>query len=690
MGKSTWTDKQLKMMHDMREEGKSFSDISQAIGNKSAGACERKYSRRQKAKCNDPNDPISRKKVWSQQEMLQLHTYLDSEKSYTYISEKLGRTSTSVERKAQQTDWTAWYAATFNGSDDKIEENQDEDQIIEQLVDAMVSLSRHNYCRIKDTRKDDFLSRINFEEKDLPVSFSKIKNLATQELDECGLGNEDKLELGEGTYIVVGDSHGKHTKKKMFGLIKNLHDFLDADRVIHIGHMLDDDNQVSFKWGDFDNLTVLAKGEELKFIHKKRHAHNFNYDVVRSYIQVGNDLTIANQDLISDYVKTSIRNLDNEIFEGKMIVNCHRLETSSKACSDFSSHYMCSPGALCEKHIIRTIKQIDFQDGMTQKVAYHDGFVKYRRQKHNNKYWNQGVLIIHVDVDGNHTVIPCLIREIDGEYYTSYFNKIISSKGIHDPDKKIFVHADMHAPSHDSNVLDIQEQVCKDYKPDVLVNIGDSFDAAAISHHDIDRGHVIFGDFLEEAAKTHHIMKRMSNWAPKSHAIIGNHERFINDFIKKFPQLKTILDFEFICDLENLGYEITNLKNVLKIGDAKFIHGDMIFYNQTGNKLEKASRTLGHNTFIGHIHYPSIRFGCYSIGFSGLVDQGYNEPEASCWIHGLGFCNQYKGQSWPTTLAIFNHKLVLNGKTYEPEDPNSWDLDGFKARIVYETEESNS
>jgi len=102
--------------------------------------------------------------------------------------------------------------------------------------------------------------------------------------------------------------------------------------------------------------------------------------------------------------------------------------------------------------------------------------------------------------------------------------------------------------------------------------------------------------------------------------------------------------------------------------------------------LEKASRSLGHNTFIGHIHYPSIRFGCYAVGFSGLMDQGYNEPEASAWIHGLGMCNQYNGKSWPTTIAIFNYKLILNGKTYEPVDPDSWNLGEFKARIEYDIE----
>jgi hypothetical protein len=694
MSKSSWTRKQLEELYRLKAEGLTSPEIGNKI-NKSASACRRKYLRINWEEFFDGEapssvDPIKRVKSWSQQDMLQLYTYLDAEQSYSYIAQKLGRTTPSVEKKAQTTDWTAWHTATFHTTDNGEEEAKNEEQLIEQLVDAMVSLSRHDYSRIREMKKDRFFEKINFEESNLPVSFTDIKTLATKHLDECGLGNEERVSLGEGTYVVVGDSHGKHTTRKMFNLLQNVNNYFDADKLIHIGHLLDDDNEISFKWGDFDNLAILTKGEELKIVHKKRHSHNFRYDIIQSEMRLGNDLVVTNQDLISDYVKTPLRTLDNELFEGKMIVNCHRLETSSKACGDYSSHYICSPGSLCEKHIIRTIKQIDFQDGRTQKVAYSNTFSKYRRQEHMNEYWNQGILVVHVDEDGNHTIVPCIIKQINGEYYTSYFDKIISSKGVHNPTNKIFVHADMHSPSHDPGILDIQEQVCKDYKADVMVNIGDSLDVAALNHHEMDRGVVVFGDYLDECAKTYHIMKRMSTWAPKVHAIIGNHERFISDFVKKYPQLRTMLDFEFVCDLEALGYEITDLKKVLRIGDAKFIHGDILFYNQTGSKPEKASRTLGHNTFIGHIHYPTIRFGCYAIGFAGLLDQGYNESEASSWIHGLGFCNQYKGHSWPTTLAIFDHKLVLNGKTYEPQDPDSWNLSGFKARIVYETQESNS
>ena len=146
------------------------------------------------------------------------------------------------------------------------------------------------------------------------------------------------------------------------------------------------------------------------------------------------------------------------------------------------------------------------------------------------------------------------------------------------------------------------------------------------------------------------------------------------------------MDFRFLCSIEDLGYKLTNLKDVLKIGSARFIHGDLSMYGQPGNKIEKASRTFGENTFVGHIHYASIRFGSYSIGLAGKLDQEYNEPTASTWVHGIGFCNQFEGKSWLTTIPIVKHKCLINGKNYLPKNPENWDLKKYSVKLQYEVE----
>lgn len=681
---SKWNKDELISLYKLKKEGKSFKEIS-AILNKSQQSAERKYARTDWDDfTEDPEAYLNGSgcRKWTQAEMHQLFAYLNAKQSYSFISDKLNRSPISVERKAQTTDWGAWETAV--GCKENIEEIKNDD-LEKQLVDALMSLSRNDPSRLASMTNEEFSRKINFESDKFPTKFSEIKKKAELQFEKIGLANPETLQLGAGRYVIVGDSHGKFTKTKTLDLLRNVNAHLKPNKIIHVGHILDDDNDISYEWGGYKNLLILAKSEELSLVQQQRKKYDFAYDIVRGCVTLGTDLVVINQDLISDYAKTPIASMDQEIIDEKVIVNCHRLEFVSK-CSDGNSSYYASPGCLCERHIIRTIRQIDFEDNKTVKVAFHDGFTKYRRMGQLNKLWKQGLIVVDVDADGNHTITPCIIRKIQGEYVTSYFDKIITSSGVKEPNKKIFVHGDMHSPNHDNNVLDIQNSICSDYKPDVFVNIGDAHDFKSLNHHDMEKHRVVFSDLLDESARVHHILKKMSAWAPETHMIIGNHERFAEDFIAQYPQFESYLDFKFLCSLGDMGYTLTNLKSVLRLDSTKFIHGDMKMFGQSGNKLEKASRTFGDNVFIGHIHSPGIRFGCYSIGCACKLDQGYNEPNASTWMHGFGLCNQYKGFSFPTTVAIVSNKCLINGKVYEPVNAKAWHVKKYTASIKYDTE----
>ena len=685
--RNKWSKEQLVDLYKMKhDERLSRKEIAKKL-NKSESSIDMKYNRVDwDAFSEDPDGYLGGKgssRKWQQVEMAQLYAFIQSGKSYAYIADQLNRTYISVERKSQTTNWEAWKAAVGNPEAPIEEASEDKNALKQQLAEALVVLCRQEKERLDSTTEEEFKRKTNFEQA-LPVPFPEIKLAAIERLASLGLENPASIKFGEGTYIIVGDSHGKFTTTKTFDFLKEVVSQIKPKKIIHIGHILDDDNDISYHWGSFKNLVVMAKVEELKIVQEQRNKFNFTYEIVREEAELGESLLVTNQDLISDYVKTSLSSLDSEIFYSRMIVNGHRLEWIPK-CSDEeeAQSYVVSPGSLCEKHVVKTIKQIDFDDGKTVKQSFYSGFHKYRKMEQMFKYWTQGMLVVHVDKKGKHTIVPCLIRNINGEYVTSYFDKIITTDGIVEPDKKIFITGDAHAPNHDCEVLDIQEQICKDYKPDVFVNLGDIHDYRCLNHHELDRGRPAKGNIIEESAQTHFVMKRQSTWAPECHVIDGNHERFAMDFVAKNPQLEGYLELGFICDLEGLGYKMTPLKEVLRIGSAKFIHGDLTMYGQAGNKIEKASRTFGDCVFLGHVHYPSIRFGSYSVGLSGKLDQEYNEPTASTWIHGFGLCNQYKGFSWPTTIAISNACCIINRKRYTPKNPASWVAPKFKARMTY-------
>jgi hypothetical protein len=684
-----WTNDDLRKINKLRKDGKTAKEMAKFFPGKTWKSIARKCYRVDWEEFDkDPSQYETEVKTgkWSDEEIIQLDAYVKAGQNYEFIAKKLGRSLTAVERQHQETDWPSWriymkgQSGSVSGNKDEASEKYSQDQ----LVNALLNECRNDFKRVGDAKESKFLTRVNIDRSKMGITFPELKEKAKEKLIEFGQGNPESIELGTGRYVIIGDSHGKHTNKDMFDLLENVNKTLKPKKIIHIGHLLDDDNEISYDWGRFPNLIVLAKVEELKLVQSQRNGCKFKYDIVLNDILMGKDLYVLNQDLISDYVKTPLTTLDSEILDNRVIVNSHRLELTTR-CSNEARSYFASPGCICEEHIPRTIKQISFQDGGTVKQAFPEGFIKYRRMRHMNGYWERGIIVVEVDKKGDHTLVPCQIKKTPRGWTTSYFDKIITSQGVFSPDKKIFVNGDMHCDKHDINVLDIQEQFCKDYKPDIQVNIGDTFNYSSLNHHVMDRGGVILDKkLLDEAAATTFVLKRVLGWAKESHLICGNHERFARDFVEKYPQFGEYLDFNFMCDLKNMGYILTPLKNVLKIGSAKFIHGEAKLFGQQGSKLEKVARTFSKNCFLGHIHRPEIRFGTFSIGLSGLLNQDYNESESSNWMHGFGTCNQFMGHSFLTTVAIDNYKCTIGNKTYCPINIDSWKMHQYKARLTYE------
>jgi hypothetical protein len=580
-----WTAEELKTLHTMKiKENKTWREISSKMNSKSMESVRKKYHRTNWNEfLKDPDAYVRSTNFgkWTNDEMVKLDAFLQAGQSYAFISDKLGRSILSIERRASNTDWKAWKKVKdFPQKENMSSPSEEEKQMLEdKLIGALLTICRYEFGKVDSIKENEFLDRINLEKEKLLIGFNKLKEKAKKELVILGFENPENKEMSAGTYVILGDSHGKHTKSEMFDLLDNVNSCIKPTKIIHIGHILDDDNDISYDWGRYSNLVILAKSEELRLVQDQRNKYNFKYEIVRESINIG-DLVVSNQDMITDYVKTPISSLDPQIFSEKSIVNCHRLEFSTKCCSGEVS-YVSSPGCFCEKHTIRAVKQINFEDGKVVKQACHDGFIKYRRMGHTNKYWEHGLLIINLDKEGNVTVVPCPIKHTKNGPTLAYFDKMISSKGVFNPDKKIFVNGDLHCDKHDINVLDLQEKICKDYKPDVHVNVGDTFNYSSLNHHVMDRGgKVMDKKIMDEAAQVHYILKRCYNWAKESHLIYGNHERFANDFVEKYPQFGNYLDFKFICNLDGIGYHLTQLKSVLKIGSAKFVHGEMKMFGQ--------------------------------------------------------------------------------------------------------------
>ena len=631
---------------------------------------------------------------WTNEEKVLLHTLRTETNpvmSFLDISKRVGRSAAACERFFQSMDWEKFFEniRISNNSEPEIpdpdlETDSKKDQI-QSLVRWLVAMSRNNVNRLDEISCHEMLIKLNIKESQLPCSFNNLKDLAKKELGALGLDYPENLDLGKGTYIIIGDSHGKRTKRGVFSMLKVLSKHVKADKIIHIGHALDDDEDLSYCWEDIDNLIILAKREELQRLMSL----NFPYEMARSKIFLGN-LTLSNQDYISDYSPSFVGSLKRNHFEDSTIVNMHRQELATRTTggSEEDRVQLASPGCLCEPHIIKTIRAVAFLEGKTMKISYPDSHIKYRRMDDfSKKNWEQGLIIVKVDEDGRYDFIQCRIFQTSKGYTTSYFDKIISESGVFNPDNKVFFNADAHCLNHDVSVFDIQEQFCKDYKPNVVVNMGDLIDNRSCNHHMMERnGFQIPGsDILDESASAHYVLKKMSTWGKELHLILGNHERFAKDIAEKFPQFKRLFDMKFMIGVDRIKAKVTDYRGVLKIGDIKFNHGDMkLFGAKGGTKIEKVFNTFGRDSILGHLHSPTIRNNCYLVGLSGNLDQEYNEIEASSWMHGFGHINVFENKAFTALINIRDYKTWINGKYYIPKNTKSWDLPKYKVDLAFD------
>jgi len=689
MKQDRWSREECETLYKMKERGSTFSDIGKVL-KRSYDVCQKKYFYTNwEVFLNNKKTNGYCYREWTNEDMDTLYELRNkTDLSYPKIAQKLKRSVGSVTNKFRHTNWPEYYKSRKKKSEKAkiIAKDIVNDAYEDQLVKAAIELSRHNIKRLEDLTKAQFLRRTTLPSKTLPITFTELKKRATYQLEQIGFSYDASKTFGKGTYIIVGDCHGKHTRTGMFKLLSNLSKHIKADAIIHVGHFIDDDNDDNYNWKKFDNLCIVSKEEELKFLAKK----NLPHTIVRKEVILGNELTIQNQDLITDYVQTPIsQSITPEYFKTSTICNCHRHEFDTRCTEEGEFSLVASPGCMCEQHIVYTIKQQDFTDGRTVKQTFPSGYKKYRRMKHMYQTWQQGIVIVHVDKDKDSHVHMCRVRMTNKGFATSYFDKIITETKILNPDEKTFINSDLHADYHDPNILDIQNQLVKAYKPDNYVNLGDMNENKSINHHVFKQNGSmgVNKSLLKESATTNFLLTKMTSWAKKNYLLKGNHERFYKDFTSKLPQFNELLNFKFINGLNSLDLELIEFKQMLKLGNANYVHGDLFLYGQKGgNKLDKLLRTYGRNTIMGHCHYPSCRGDCYTVGLTGLLDLDYNEINASKWIHSAAYANSFEDTVFISNICIINNKCVVNEKTYVTKHPEQWEIPEFKAQIHFNFE----
>ena len=221
---------------------------------------------------------------------------------------------------------------------------------------------------------------------------------------------------------------------------------------------------------------------------------------------------------------------------------------------------------------------------------------------------------------------------------------------------KIFMYSDVHI-SRTSSILPQTEgkysyrqqmimatgkwlsNLVKDEKPDIIINLGDTFDQHTITSYDIDTASDFFGNFID--IKVPHIV------------LVGNHEMVNKDF-NAISILKHINNIIVIDEPSKINLEINGNGNPVPLAflpyqDWKeikdFPDGEFLFshIDIKGSSIRKGSDLKDgldvdslskyKLVFNGHIHKPSIKGNIINVG--SITTHGFGDDEDSiptCYI----------------------------------------------------------
>lgn len=237
---------------------------------------------------------------------------------------------------------------------------------------------------------------------------------------------------------------------------------------------------------------------------------------------------------------------------------------------------------------------------------------------------------------------------------------------------KIAVLPDCHVPFHDQKAVDLAVKVIKDFKPDVLVHLGDLADFHSLSAHRKDPTKNT--SFLTELEKVHKVMDQLDNLAPRKVFCEGNHcnrlQRYLFD---RAPELYPFMTVESALQLKERGWEYHPYQEVVTIGPVSFVH-DLGYSGVNGAR--QTAQAFPGNLVYGHSHRTSSftmgnlkrdTYTCWNIGWLGdsrAIEYLPSVKIKQDWTKGFMLINVEGNEPYFNPIKISNGKAFYDGRVY--------------------------
>jgi hypothetical protein len=262
-------------------------------------------------------------------------------------------------------------------------------------------------------------------------------------------------------------------------------------------------------------------------------------------------------------------------------------------------------------------------------------------------------------------------------------------------------------PIHDERALAIGAMICKDIRPDEIINLGDTVDLASLSHFAPDSDHFqrTLGPSFQRAHDYYAQLRADTPWA-KITEVDSNHNTRLKKFMMHYaPEMYglkraggaedeyPVFSYPFLANLGHLGVDW-----ISGYGSAEYVYGvdydtpPIVFRHgissvSSGSTAAKESReNPSVNVVRGHSHrietaYRTTRAGQYLASIivgascrttgevpsyhSAVDDRGGVVHYQENWQQSVLVIEDYEGQYMYYHIPIHDGRAFYQGKMYE-------------------------
>jgi predicted phosphodiesterase len=240
--------------------------------------------------------------------------------------------------------------------------------------------------------------------------------------------------------------------------------------------------------------------------------------------------------------------------------------------------------------------------------------------------------------------------------------------------KKILFVPDVHVPYHDKTAWGTMLAAMREWKPDIVVVLGDLCDMYSVSAHDKDPRRMNRLDWELEACNEA-LDQLDALGAQKKYFVEGNHEtRWDRALASRATEFSAVFRLRDQLRLRERGWLFTPYKHTLRLGKLHITHD----LGKSGRNAHRdAEATYQGCAVIGHTHalelsvvsnrkgkaHVAAMFGW--LGDNAKIDYRHFDKAAREWPHGFGTGRmEPNGVVHISAHPIFDAKVCVEGHLY--------------------------